>query len=199
MAREHAIVRRPVEGRILFIRGHKVLLDSDLAELYGVSVKRLNQQVKRNPDRFPADFMFQLTAEECTALRLQIATSKPGRGGRRYAPFAFTEHGAIMAASVLNSRRAIEMSVLVVRAFVRLREMLATNRELAAKVAELERRLETHDGAIKHIVAAIKQLMQPPAKPQRQIGFQPEPPAASKAKASKQRVRISARVATDRS
>jgi hypothetical protein len=108
MAQEHAIVRRSVEGRILFIRGHKVLLDSDLAELYGVSVKRLNQQVKRNPDRFPADFMFQVTAQEYTALRLQIAASKPGRGGRRYAPFAFTEHGAIMAASVLNSPRAAE-------------------------------------------------------------------------------------------
>jgi phage regulator Rha-like protein len=198
MAQEHAIVRRPVEGRILFIRGHKVLLDSDLAELYGVGVKRLNEQVKRNPDRFPADFMFLLTAEEYTALRSQIATSKPGRGGRRYASFAFTEHGAIMAASVLNSPRAIEMSVLVVRAFVRLREMLATNKELAAKVAELERRLETHNGAIKHIVAAIKQLMQPPIRPPRQIGFRPEP-AASKAKASKQRVRISARAATDRS
>jgi hypothetical protein len=178
--------------------GDRRKLDSDLAELYGVSVKRLNQQVKRNSDRFPADFMFQLTAEECTVLRLQIATSKPGRGGRRYAPFAFSEHGAIMAASVLNSRRAIEMSVLVVRAFVRLREMLATNKELAAKVAELERRLETHNGAIKHIVAAIKQLMQPPVRPPRQIGFQPEP-AASKAKSSKQRVRISAPVATDRS
>src|SRR5262245_20664095 len=119
MTKRNAIVRPSVEGRILFIRGHKVLLDSDLAELYGVSVKRLNQQVKRNPERFPADFMFRLTASEFEALRLQNATSKKTRGGRRYLPFVFSEHGAIMAASVLNSRRAVEMSVFVVRAFVR--------------------------------------------------------------------------------
>ena len=166
------MVGRPVERRILFVRRHKVLLDSDLAELYGVHVKRLNEQVKRNVERFPEDFMFRLTPEEHKALRSQIATPNRGHGGRRYLPFAFTEHGSIMAASVLNSLRAIEMSVFVVRAFVRLREMLATNKELAAKVVELERGLETHDVAIKQIITAIKRLMQPSAARTRQIGFQ---------------------------
>src|ERR1700736_328073 len=118
-------VVRPVESRILILRGHKVILDSDLAELYGVPVKRLNEQVKRNVERFPADFMFQLSAREHDHLRSQFATSKQARGGRRYPPYAFTEHGAIMAATVLNSKRAVEMSVFVVRAFVRLRELLA--------------------------------------------------------------------------
>src|SRR5271166_1514388 len=143
MAKEHAMIRRPVENRILFFRRRKVLLDSDLAELYCVTVKRLNEQVKRNAERFPEDFMFRLTPAENTLLRSQIATSNTGRGGRRYPPFAFTEHGAIMAASVLNSPRAVEMSVFVVRAFVRLNEMLASNGELAAKVMELDRRLKT--------------------------------------------------------
>jgi ORF6N domain len=116
----------PVESRIRYLRNHKVILDTDLAELYGVSVKRLNEQVKRNRERFPTDFLFRLTAKEHEALRSQIATSNRGRGGRRFAPYAFTEHGAIMAATVLNSERAVEMSVFVVRAFVRLRETLAT-------------------------------------------------------------------------
>src|SRR5215471_5640046 len=128
MTKRNAIVERPVESRIQFIRGHKVLIDSDLAELYGVSVKRLNEQVKRNPERFPDDFRFRLTADEFQVLRSQNAASKAGRGGRRSVPFAFTEHGAIMAASVLNSRRAVEVSVFVVRAFVRLREILATHK-----------------------------------------------------------------------
>lgn len=169
--RKTAIIQRPVEGRILFIRGHRVLLDSDLAELYGVTVKRLNQQVKRNMGRFPEDFMFQLTRQEHDSLRLQFATSNKGRGGRRYLPFAFTEHGAIMAASVLNSARAVEMSLFVVRAFVRLREILGTHKELAAKVSELERRLGTHDVAITEIIKAIRQLMRAPARPRKQIGF----------------------------
>ena len=110
MAKQNAIIVRPVEGRVLFIRGQRVLLDHDLAELYGVTVKRLNEQVKRRRERFPEDFMFQLSAEEHTNLRSQFATSRRGWGGRRYPPFAFTEHGAIMAASVLNSPRAVEMS-----------------------------------------------------------------------------------------
>src|SRR5271165_854637 len=171
MAKEHAMIRRPVENRILFFRRRKVLLDSDLAELYCVTVKRLNEQVKRNAERFPEDFMFRLTPAENTLLRSQIATSNTGRGGRRYPPFAFTEHGAIMAASVLNSPRAVEMSVFVVRAFVRLNEMLASNRELAAKVMELDRRPKTHDAAINQIVAAIKRLMKPSARRIPQIGF----------------------------
>src|SRR5208283_4605525 len=171
MAKHYALVRRPVESRILFLRGRKVLLDSDLADLYRVTVKRLNEQVKRNAERFPDDFMFRLTPEETRLLRSQIATSNGGRGGRRYLPFVFTEHGAIMAASVLNSPQAVEMSVFVVRAFVRLNEILASNRELAAKVMELDRRLKTHDADINHIVAAIKRLMKPPSKRIPQIGF----------------------------
>ena len=170
MAKKNAIIKRAVEGRILLVRGHKVLLDTDLAQLYGVSVKRLNEQVKRNAERFPPDFMFRLRPAETKILRSQIATSSAGHGGRRYLPFAFTEHGAIMAASVLNSPRAIEMSVFVVRAFVRLREMLATNRELAEKLRQLERRLETHDEAIQEIFDAIKRLMQPD-EVRKQIGF----------------------------
>jgi phage regulator Rha-like protein len=161
----------PVESRILILRNQRVILDSDLAELYGVTVKRLNQQVNRNQERFPADFMFQLTAKEGKALRLQIATSKKGRGGRRYPPYAFTEHGAIMAATVLNSKQAIEMSVFVVRAFVRMREVLAKNRQLAAKINELDRRLETHDSAIQDLMEAIRELMVPEEAPLRKIGF----------------------------
>ncbi len=171
-----SVVERPVEGRILLVRGQKVLLDRDLAELYGVSVRHLNQQIKRNRERFPADFMFQLTREEHALLKSQFVTSKAGRGGRRYLPFAFTEHGAIMAASVLNSARAVEMSVFVVRAFVRLREILGTHKELAAKVNELERRLGTHDVAITEIIAAIRRLMAAPARVRRQIGFRASPP-----------------------
>ena len=136
MPKTNAIVPlERIESRILLIRGHKVMLDSDLAELYVVTTKRLNEQVKRNRQRFPADFMFQLTSDEATNLRSRIATSKQGRGGRRYRPYAFTEHGAIMAASVLNSHRAIEVSIYVVRAFVKLREMLRTHKELARKLA----------------------------------------------------------------
>jgi aromatic ring-opening dioxygenase LigB subunit len=145
MPKTNAIVPlERIESRILLIRGHKVMLDSDLAELYGVTTKRLNEQVKRNRQRFPADFMFQLTSDEATNLRSRIATSKQGRGGRRYRPYAFTEHGAIMAASVLNSYRAIEVSIYVARAFVKLREMLRTHKELARKLAELEKRIGFH-------------------------------------------------------
>ena len=161
----------PVESRILVVRKQKVILDSDLAELYGVPVKRLNQQVKRNQERFPADFVFQLTPKEHEILRLQFATSKDSHGGRRYPPYAFTEHGAIMAATVLNSERAVEMSVFVVRAFVRLREMLSTNHELAAKIDELERRLDTHDASIQDLLEAIRELMLPDPATGRKIGF----------------------------
>jgi ORF6N domain len=160
-----------IESRILILRHQKVILDAALAELYGVPVKRLNQQVSRNRERFPADFMFQLTAKEYESLRLQFATSKKGRGGRRFLPYAFTEHGAVMAATVLNSKPAVEMSVFVVRAFVRLREMLAANRQLAARIEELEDRLQTHDSTIQEIIDTIKKLMAPPSRPRRRIGF----------------------------
>jgi phage regulator Rha-like protein len=161
-----------VESRILLLRHQRVILDTDIAELYGVPVKVLNQQVKRNRERFPADFVFRLTSKEDEVLRSQFVTSKQGRGGRRYAPYAFTEHGAIMAATVLNSERAVQMSVFVVRAFVRLREMLATNRKLAGKIDELENRLDTHDSTIQDLIEAIKELMKPEDPPRKSIGFQ---------------------------
>jgi len=161
-----------VESRILLLRHQRVILDTDIADLYGVPVKVLNQQVKRNRERFPADFVFRLTAKEDEVLRSQSVTSKQGRGGRRYAPYAFTEHGAIMAATVLNSERAVQMSVFVVRAFVRLREMLATNRKLAGKIDELENRLDTHDSTIQDLIEAIKELMKPEDPPRKSIGFQ---------------------------
>jgi ORF6N domain len=172
MPKSQSALAVSVESRILLVRNHKVILDTDLAELYGVPVKQLNQQTKRNKERFPADFMFQLTSAEHAPLRSQTVTSKPGRGGRRYLPYAFTEHGAIMAATVLNSERAVEMSLFVVRAFVHVREMLANNHELAAKIDELERRLDTHDASIQDLIEAIKELMAPDPPSGRKIGFQ---------------------------
>lgn len=171
MTRKRALAPRPIENRILLVRGQKVLLDSDLAALYGVEVRTLNQAAKRNYKRFPPDFVFHLTLEENESLRSQFVISNSDRGGRRYLPYAFTEHGAIMAATVLNSPRAVEMSVFVVRAFVRLRETLARHRALAAKLIQLEQRLETHDRTISEIIKAIRTLMTPPPKPRRQIGF----------------------------
>jgi hypothetical protein len=133
----------PIAQSIVLIRGHKVLLDTDLALLYDVPTKRFNEQVRRNLERFPADFMFQLTDEEWAALRSQFATLKSGRGQhRKYLPFAFTEHGAIMAATILNSPRATEVSVYVVRAFVRLRVVLASNKDLSKRLDDLERTTE---------------------------------------------------------
>jgi hypothetical protein len=158
-----------VENAIHLVRGHRIMLDSDLAAIYGVTTKRLNEQLRRNGRRFPSDFAFRLTREEFTNLRSQIATSK--KGGRRYSPWAFTEHGAIMLASVLNSDVAIEASVRVVRAFVRLREIISANSELAAKFAHLERRLDSHDEAIAQLFAAIRQLLAPTPEKKREIGF----------------------------
>jgi len=175
MSKRPATLSVPVESRILILRRHRVILDSDRAELYGVPARQLNQPVKRNRERFPADFMFQLTAKEDQILRSQIVISSHKHGGRRYPPYAFTEHGAIMAAAVLNSKRAIEMSVFVVRAFVRMREMLSKNRQLAAKIGELDRRLETHDSAIQDLIEAIKELMAPEETSKRKIGFQLPP------------------------
>jgi phage regulator Rha-like protein len=163
-----------VEKAILLIRGEKVMLDADLAKLYGVTTKRLNEQVKRNHDRFPNDFMFQLTSDEVKEMqtsRSQTATLKRGQN-IKYFPYVFTEHGAIMAANVLNSKRAVQASVQVVRAFVRLRQMLASNAELASKLAELEGK---YDRQFKVVFDAIRQLMTPPASPRKQIGFQARP------------------------
>lgn len=162
-----SIAPEQIARAILILCGQRVLQDSELASLYGVSTKRFNQQVHRNRKRFPADFMFQLTTEETSSLRSQIATLKTGCGQhRKYLPYVFTEHGAIMAATILNSTRAVEMSVYVVRAFVQLREMLASNRELARRFAQLETRLDEkliiHDEAFAAILSAIRQLMHPP-------------------------------------
>lgn len=201
-----------IEQLIYVIRGQRIMLDADMASIYGVSTKALNQAVKRNAERFPEDFMFRLTADEFEeirsqmvgmgnqlqtvtglatgSLRSQIVTSK-GRGGRRYAPYAFTEHGAIMAANVLNSPSAVQMSVFVVRAFVRMRGALADNRELPLKLAELERelkeRLDVHEVAIVDILGRIMDIIDPPPLPEpprKQIGFRAE---RSNSKATKRR------------
>jgi len=165
------VVIESVAQRILLIRGQKVMLDADLSELFGVPTKVFNQAIRRNLERFPADFMFQLTEDEHESLRSQIVTSKTVRGGRRYLPYVFTEHGAIMAATILNSPKAVEMSVFIVRAFVQLREMLSSNAELAAKLLELERKVSGHDQAIAGLIDAIRQLMMPAAGKSRPIGF----------------------------
>ena len=164
------------DARIFTVRGQRIILDSDLAELYGVSTKQLNQQVRRNPQRFPRDFAFLLTSKEWDSLRSQIVTLKPGRGGhRKFLPYAFTEHGALMAAGVLNSSRAIEVSIYVVRAFIAMREVVADTKELSKRLEELEReverRLAGQDAAIAEILGAIRALMNPPASKRRPIGF----------------------------
>lgn len=151
-------IPQSVESLIHLIRGQKVMLDSDLAELYGVTTKRLNEAVRRNPSRFPVTFMFQLTAEEQESLRSQIATSKQGRGGRRALPYAFTEHGVVMLSAVLNSPRAISMSIVVVNAFVRLRELMTAHKDIAARVEKLERGQERTASVIEVLVDDIDQL-----------------------------------------
>jgi hypothetical protein len=161
-----------IERRILLVRGQKVMLDVDLAELYQVPTKVFNQAVKRNPGRFPEDFMFQLTKEEFEYLRSQFVTSNvSGRGGRRYLPFAFTEHGVAMLSSVLNSQRAVQMNILIIRAFIKLREMLATHKDLARKMEELERRQKAQGQQIAEVCSIVKMLIAVPAKPQNPIGF----------------------------
>ena len=168
-ARSGLIPAARIDRRILLVRGHRVMLDRDLAALYGVPTKRLNEQVRRNLGRFPPDFMFQLTAREAEALRSQLATSKPGRGGRRYAPYVFTEQGVAMLSSVLNSDRAIQVNIEIMRAFVRLRSMAASYTELARKVDALERR---YDAQFKEVFDAIRNLMGlGSGGPRRRIGF----------------------------
>ena len=164
----------PIESivsKIVFLRDEKVLLDHDLAELYDVETGALNRAVKRNTERFPEDFMFQVTGEEAELLRCQTGISKPGRGGRRYLPYAFTEQGVAMLSSVLNSKRAIDVNIAIMRAFVQLRKMIASHDKLARKFTELEQHLESHDEQIQAIFEAIRQLMIPPAKPRKKIGF----------------------------
>ena len=153
-------------NKIIFLRGHKVMLDSDLAELYGVETKRLLEQVKRNIERFPADFMYQLTEKEFTFLRSQFATSK--RGGRRYPPYAFTEQGIAMLSSVLHSERAIKVNIAIMRAFVKLRELLLSNKELNQQLQEMEAK---YDKQFKIVFEVLQQLMETPNKPRKDIGF----------------------------
>jgi hypothetical protein len=165
-----------VAQSIIILRGQRVLLDHDLAAIYGVTTGRLNEAVRRNITRFPEDFMFQLTREEAEVSRSQFAILKGGRGTNvKYLPFAFAEHGAIQAANVLRSTRAVEMGIYVVRAFVQLRDLLASNKELAKRVDELEKRivrkLDTHDQAITEIIKTIRHLMNPPEPKKRSIGF----------------------------
>ncbi len=153
------------------IRGQRVMLDSDLAKIYGIETKRLKEQFTRNRDRFPKDFAFQLNHQELAILRSQFATSS-SHGGSRYLPLVFTEHGTIMLATILNSKRAVEMSVFIVKAFTRMREILAGNKQLTQKFAELEQRLDGHDESIANLFEAIRQLLEPEApKSQREIGF----------------------------
>lgn len=181
-----------IAQRIHLIRGQRVVLDADLAAFYGETTKRFNQQVNRNLERFPPGFMFRLDEQEFANLRLQSATSssKGGHGGRRYAPLAFTEHGAIMASMVLNSRRATELSVYVVQAFVELRGMLASNRELAGKVHALERKVSVHERNIAELADSMAELLATPSPPPtRSIGFVPlqdrkDKPTGAKARAA---------------
>ena len=184
MSKEIVPIERIAES-IRWIRGHKVLLDSDLALLYGVATKVLNQAVKRNRERFPDDFMFQLSADETGFLRSQfvtlekerrtnwsqIVTSSEKHRGKRYRPYAFTEQGIAMLSSVLKSDRAVKVNIAIMRAFVKLRQLLNVNRELAKKFSELEQRVGKHDEDITAILEAIRQLMAPPEKPRREIGF----------------------------
>ena len=162
-----------LDRNIFLIRGHKVMLDRHLAGLYGVQTGALNRAVKRNAIRFPPDFMFQLTAQEWESLKCRIGTSSWG-GDRRALPRVFMEQGVAMLSSVLRSKRAALVNIAIMRAFVRLREMLATNKELAHKMAEMERKLENHDEHIRSLFQAIRQLMEPPVKPKPQIGFYPQ-------------------------
>jgi hypothetical protein len=160
--------RERIERSILLIRGHKVMLDADLAELYGVETRALLQAVSRNQKRFPEDFMFQMSKEEYKLLRSQIVISKKGRGGRRYLPYVFTEQGVAMLSSVLRSERAVQVNIEIMRAFVRLRRMLASNEDLARKLAALEKK---YDSQFRVVFEAIRELMAPPTPKKRKIGF----------------------------
>ena len=181
------MIKNAPKLRILTFRDQRVLLDADLARIYGVETRALNQAVKRNSDRFPEEFAFQLTREEIlsisqtvtsesAALTSQIVMSKPGRGGRRHRPYAFTEHGALQAASVLNSPQAVQMSLFVIRAFVKMREELAANATILKRLAEIDKSLFLHDSALRDIYQKLLPLLAPPTeKPRRRIGFNPNP------------------------
>ena len=170
MGKEPVVPVERIERSIFLVRGQRVMLDTDLAKLYGVTTKRLNEQVKRNRDRFPSDFMFQLTRQEVTNLRSQFATSS--WGGIRYLPLAFTEQGVAMLSGGLHSKRAIQVNIEIMRAFIRLRQVLASHKELAQKLGQLERKVASHDVHIQSLFEAIRQLMTPSPAPRRRIGFQ---------------------------
>ena len=188
---KEALNAEPLEPLIFTLRGHRVVLDADLARLYGVTTTRFNEAFQRNRRRFPSDFVFQVTAEEVANLRSQIAISSSqepdssrnnrsqiatsSHGGRRYLPWAFTEHGALMAANILRSERAVRMSVFVVRAFIRLREQVAANTVVVARLAEIDKTLLQHDAALRDLYRKILPLLQPPPDPpKRRIGFHTE-------------------------
>ena len=187
--------QRAIESSIIEIRGSKVILDTDLAAIYGVQTFRFNEAVKRNRDRFPEDFMFQLTKEEVTSLISQNAMSKHGRGGRRTLPYAFTEHGAVMAANILKSAHAVQISVFVVRAFVKMREMLIEQRDLAKKLEDLEERLterlDVHETAIVEVLRQVMALLtppqNPPTKPKKKIGFEAKEPKSRYGKGTRKK------------
>lgn len=160
-----------IPSRIYLVRGKRVLIDSDLAELYGVPTKVLNLSVRRNLDRFPSDFMFQLNDAEARSLRFQFETSKKGRGGRRYLPYAFTQEGVSMLSGVLNSPRAVQANILIMRAFIKLRELAAANELIRQKIDELERKYDIHDKRLNDIFEALRGLLAPPIKEKRPIGF----------------------------
>jgi hypothetical protein len=168
----HVVPSIQIAPLIRSIREQRVILDSDLARLYGVETRALVQAIKRNPGRFPEDFLFQLTADEAAALRSQFVISNPGRGGRRYPPYAFTEHGALMAANILSSPRAVAMSVYVIRAFVKMREDQASNAAILKRLAEIDKTLLLHDSALRDIYQKLRPLLEPPPIPPKpEIGF----------------------------
>lgn len=183
MRRKRKSVPKPIhiDSVILLIRGERVILDTDLAKIYGIPTFRLNEAVKRNRERFPEDFLHQLTEDEYNSLTSQIAISKKGRGGRRTLPYAFTEHGAVMAANILHSDRAIQMSIFVVRAFIKMRQTIAASIVLSDKLEELEKkltgRLDVHERVIAYVLGELKKLMEPPQLPEPKrnpIGFRQE-------------------------
>ena len=183
MALEPASAPQPMEGLILTIRGQRVMLDSDLAAIYGVTTGQLNQALKRNLDRFPTDFAFQLERQEFATLISQSVISKTGRGGRQKLPWVFTEHGVVMLASMLNSPLAVTASVKIVRAFMLMREQLALHSVLAAKLSAIEQRLTGHDSEIADLFDALRGLLAEPEKPRREIGFHVREEARLKAAA----------------
>jgi phage regulator Rha-like protein len=165
------LISQSIDKRIFFLRGSRVMLDSDISGLYGVQTKVLMQSVKRNIQRFPSEFMFQLSEREYYTLRSQIVTSKQNRGGRRYLPYVFTEHGVAMLATVLHSERAIQMSIQIIKAFVRLRQFISSHKDLEKKLRFLEERIDKHDEAIQSIIEAIRQMLEPQPMTKREIGF----------------------------